>query len=636
MARFKSMGRAPVFKRLERWTIVYILVLVLVSVYFLLWNPVAFKRLEPHRPTCHPKDVCYNFTCPRYICVPTNVMGGLGHRLSNVMQTYLLSLDLNIPILAPALDTPGPLHGAYKGANDLFFVPAPMPCPGSAHSWGIPFGWRTQHLALHTENKMGVDWKGFPTPGFASELISKTQDCHTIYTVSEFWPYTMERVRLQLKQVYRPYSFTGMELRSALRFRRTHFTIAIHARIGDISPTPVTYFVATLKSVLARLDPDGTLPVDVWVFSESPYLLEAPLLAAGFKGLSFHFDTAGLSALSTLVHFLESDVVLGSDSSLSWFAAYLSGDRPLFLTAPNSRESPDFQNFMKGNIRVDTSSKFDDSGRLNFAAKQWHATRPSSLRHCNNTVWWVAPPSGAHLQRLQYIETYQAKLFSLNGKVFGHRAFDIAPAPYLASDSLIRIGTAKNGQWVIASGLLGLDCTILSLKSKVDFSFEEHAAVITGCHVHTMYCGTSGTLGPAHSEANKGRVHFKHSCIDFSEETRCMVINPASSHLRDLRGVQLLNIDLEGYEGRVVDDLLRSFLTDPTFSLYLPPQLVLSVRHTDLPDIDPGIQMPLGALGAIFLHLAELGYTLGYREDSIQCPFCSSFTYIRTACLGDT
>jgi len=561
-------------------------------------------------------------------------MGGLGHRLSNVMQTYLLSLDLNIPILAPALDTPGPLHGAYKGANDLFHVPAPMTCPGSAHSWGIPFGWRTEHLALHTEkvNEKRVDWKGFPTPGFASELIPKTQNCHVIYTVSEFWPYTMERVRPQLKLMYRPYSYTGMELRSTLRFRRTHFTIAIHARIGDISPTPVSYFVATLKSVMNKLDPDGTLPVDVWVFSESPYLLEAPLLGAGLKGLSFHFDTADLSALSTLVHFLESDVVLGSDSSLSWFAAYLSGDRTLFFTAPNSRESPDFQNFMKGNIRVDAKSEFDDSGRLSFAAKQWRATRPSALRHCNNTVWRVAPPPGAQHQHLQYIETYKAKLFSLDGDIFGHHAFDIAPTPYLASNSLTRFGVSENGQWVLASDLLGGECTILSLKSKADFSFEEHAAALTGCHVHTMYCGTSGTLGPAHSEADKGRVHFKHSCIDSSEETRRPVTNPASSLLYDLRSVQLLNIDLEGFEGRVVDDLLRSFLTDPTFFRYLPPQLVLSVRHTDLPDIDPGIQMPMGALGAIFLHLAELGYTLGYREDSTQCPFCSSFTYIRMAC----
>ncbi len=344
-----------------------------------------------------------------------------------MMQSFLVALDLGLPSLQPDLEMEGS-HGAYAGANDLFQVAAPFTCPASA-SAALPSGWSAKHIGLAGNTESGT-WKGFPTLGFANELTPHVSACNTIYLVTEFWPYSMERARQSLLTAFQRHSLTGMRLRAQLRYNASAFNIAIHARLGDIHPTPIDLQVAILRTVLHRLDPQGTLPVEVWIFSEAPEELAAPLQAAQLPRTSFHFDTANMPALLTFMHLLESDVTIGSDSSFSWFAAYLARARPLFLTAPNARESPDFENFMAGNVRVSSQAVFDDHFRLVAVAAQWKASRPENLLPCTNGLFWAAlEPSSRELaraQRLDYI-AYYAQTLRERQQSAGHHAFDIAP-----------------------------------------------------------------------------------------------------------------------------------------------------------------------------------------------------------------
>lgn len=121
-------------------------------------------------------EAALNRDCPRYVCVPASRLGGLGHRLSNLMQTFLLAQDLGVPFLAPDLDIEGGLHGAYEGANDLFGAPASLPlCPHNASV--KPLGdWRVQSIGL-ASNLNTDTWRAHPEPGFAAELLPQMSEC---------------------------------------------------------------------------------------------------------------------------------------------------------------------------------------------------------------------------------------------------------------------------------------------------------------------------------------------------------------------------------------------------------------------------------------------------------------------------
>lgn len=558
------------------------------------------------------------------------------------MQSFLISQDLGIPTLAPYLDSQGALHGAYTGANDLFHIPGPFYCPGNA-PLPLPAGWRTQNIGLSSNTINGV-WKDFPAQGFASELLPSVKECNTVYLVTEFWPYSMERARPLLLSSFQRHSLTGMRLRAQLRYDPSVFNVAIHARLGDIRPTPIAYQVATLLAALKRLDPQKSLPIEVWVFSESPHEFVEPLRAAQFDR-SVHFDTGNMSALLTLMHLLESNVVIGSDSSFSWFAAYLSqGERPLFLTAPNTREDPSFQNYMTGNVRVSPTSVFEDRGRLAAAAAQWQASRPAALRQCTSNMFWMSLAENsravAQIQRLDYIVGYFHKLERLR-LAQGHRAFDISPAqPLECAHQLVRYGgrleglmagSGDGGKWLcgVEQTLNQDGCSIFSLGSNGDFSFEELMVNVTRCHVYSFDC----TVGAPADIGSSGRIHFQQVCIDGvnSLDGRMKTLSTVATEL-GLRSIQLLKMDIEGFEHKVLDGFLENFRTNPAFTLFLPGQISLEVHHTDLPWLPQSAQIPMQTLGSAFLALAELGYSLVSREDNPSCPHCSEFTYIRTAC----
>lgn len=333
--------------------------------------------------------------CPRFVCVNAHVDGGLGHRMTNLLQGALLSVALGVPLAAPRLEVGvGARHGEYPGADDLFRpVNYAIRCP--RNSAEAPPGWAVAVLGVSQDIV-----KALPVATLA--LRNATAACGTIHVIHEFWPASYAAAVPHLRAMYHPNSATGLALLAALHFDSARFNIAVHVRIGDLVPTPLDYFPDVVGRVLGELDPllrqpQDSLPVDVWIFAEDegPWGLFDPVVQkstssvspdaktgtlangarasfrlAGTADVRLRPFTANMSALATLMHLIESDVFIGSDSSFSYIASFLA-TRPVVLTAPNlGREAATFQNFIPGNIRVSAERVFE-SGHVLAAAKRW-------------------------------------------------------------------------------------------------------------------------------------------------------------------------------------------------------------------------------------------------------------------------
>lgn len=340
--------------------------------------------------------------CPRFVCVNTHIDGGLGHRVTNLLQGALLSLALGIPLAAPRLEVGiGARHGDYPGADDLFRPDesssgSAMRCPRSEAD--VPPGWTYVWLGGISRDIVEA------LPAVPPALLPVTAKCGAVYVAYEFWPNSYAAAVPQLRAMYRPSSTTGAALLANLRYDATRFNIAVHVRVGDFIPTPLDYFPDVLGRVLAELDPllrrpRDPLPVDVWIFAEEEYpwaLFEsviqhvasggaartnvnasanddgavALLRSAGTADVRLRAYAANMSALATLVHLIESDTFIGADSSLSYIASFL-GTRPAVLTAPNlGREVATFENFIPGNVRVSAKRVFEP-GHVIARAQRW-------------------------------------------------------------------------------------------------------------------------------------------------------------------------------------------------------------------------------------------------------------------------
>lgn len=560
--------------------------------------------------------------CPRYVCVPTNQLGGLGHRLSNLMQTFLISKELGLPILAPELEPEGRLHGAYAGANDLFSINFPLKCPLSEEM--APFGWTVKRIGLP------FLWKDFPYPGFASQLVNEIKSCNTIYLMTEFWPHSMESVRPLLRKTFQPHSLTGMKIFSNLLWNTSTFNIAIHSRLGDIRPTPIECQVETLKRVLKLADPQNTLPIHVWIFSESPNELILPLQAIRRPLLTLHTDT-NIPALNSFVHLLESDVFIGSDSSFSWFASYLSDELPLVLSAPNlGRESPEFENFMSGNIRVDSFFKFNDSGRLVSAGKLWRESRFNSLSTCQRnpfSYFYNLNPltefERLNSNRLSYIHDFQ-KLSNVRDS---NDLFGIAP-----TSAIVSCNDSKCNSFPFITPRR--PCTVFILGN--DF-IAKNVSNLNDCALYHFDCSFLPSVSPDFSFNRffQGTFYKRlHTCIDDwnSDDGKVKTLINAMKEL-NVSKLDMLFINQGGIEHKIVRSMKKSLKTIPEISRNLPYLVFVNMFHTSLSWLPPAQQIPVEYLGDTFLSLAEMGYfVVSNHVLTTDCPYTRAFLLSRVAC----
>lgn len=107
-----------------------------------------------------------------------------------------------------------------------------------------------------------------------------------------------------------------------LLYEPEHFIIALHIRVGDISPTPPSFFLRVLSAVVPRLV-EQQVPYRIHVFAENKGADDFPDLLQAYRGrIAFHAD---LSPFDSFYHLTQPHVLVMSASGFSQFSA-LAGE----------------------------------------------------------------------------------------------------------------------------------------------------------------------------------------------------------------------------------------------------------------------------------------------------------------------
>jgi len=181
---------------------------------------------------------------------------------------------------------------------------------------------------------------------------------------------------------------------------------------------------------------------------------------------------------------------------------------------------------------------------------------------------------------------------------------------------------------------MGTKCVIYSVGSNNDFTFESSIANATRCEIHTFDCN----VDPRVPSELKHRVKFHQWCFgDRNVETAGLDGRPPvkfrtfSETLRTLghTHVDVLKIDIEGYEWDVFDAMLRD-------SSKLPFQILVELHLTAFWNSAnlwwAGRSMTAGEVALWARRFYDLGYRVAKRHDSPRWPQSSDMTLVRFRC----
>jgi hypothetical protein len=197
-----------------------------------------------------------------------------------------------------------------------------------------------------------------------------------------------------------------------------------------------------------------------------------------------------------------------------------------------------------------------------------------------------------------------------------------------------RYGTADGGKWISGLANLRAPCVVYSLGSDGDLSFEEAVTRASPCEVHTLDCTLTSEKTP---RILPERVHFHALCLgdDDAPGARFRSLRSIMAQLGHSQ-IDLLKVDIEGFEYRVVEALFRNFMVLGD-DMQLPHQLLLEQHAVTYlsPDVlkwggGPGLTS--GDMAILWLNLIEMGYVLVHREDQAPCPTCTELVAVRAFC----
>ena len=211
---------------------------------------------------------------------------------------------------------------------------------------------------------------------------------------------------------------------------------------------------------------------------------------------------------------------------------------------------------------------------------------------------------------LQNVLTNMAKNASLN--------FDFVK-PYASCPMHLpieRIGASGDGgKWICGSSKLKAPCTVVSLGSAMDFSFEEAIILKTECVVHTFDCTVSGK--------SIDDRHFFHS-LCLGKKGKSYVDFRKLLEITKSKKIDILKMDIEGHEYDIFADWNDVNL--------IPKQVAVELHHYVPATINNKtvlnwVHEPSHAfISIVFMHLASLGYIPVHSEPNSVC--CSEYTFI--------
>jgi hypothetical protein len=247
----------------------------------------------------------------------------------------------------------------------------------------------------------------------------------------------------------------------------------------------------------------------------------------------------------------------------------------------------------------------------------------------------------------------------------GWGRFDASP-PLEACAGLARYPqdnrVLDGAKWLCGLRSLAPGCVIYSLGSNAQFEFEYLMVEHTPCQVHTFDCTVDASAPSFPREElaarGKGRVVFHPLCVsDGSADSQGGSSQGAYRTLRQLTHslnhttVNLLKMDIEGYEYRVLEGMLADSMAEGKegSSLdYLPLQISFEL-HTRSVFLQaaglndpPGPSPPkgwynygglsAGDMQVFWTALTDLGYVLAAREDNPGFKGGAEFAAVRAFC----
>jgi hypothetical protein len=181
-------------------------------------------------------------------------------------------------------------------------------------------------------------------------------------------------------------------------------------------------------------------------------------------------------------------------------------------------------------------------------------TAAPPLLPCSANQFWPglsdAARQVAEVVRTSFLSQYDAIIEDfVSARAW--RRFNIAP-PSIPCEPLDRYGgradegwRGDGGKWLCGLERLEAPCTIFSLGSHGDFSFEELMVTRTPCVVHTFDC----TVNAPSRVGTSGRIHFHKVCVGAEDrDTEIGSYRRLETIMKDvgLDSIQLLKVSRNG------------------------------------------------------------------------------------------
>ena len=211
-----------------------------------------------------------------------------------------------------------------------------------------------------------------------------------------------------------------------------------------------------------------------------------------------------------------------------------------------------------------------------------------------------------------------------------HKPYDSLPNVVQCDDEVY---TDADSKVICGISRLQAPCVIYSLGSDGNFAFEEAVSKKTLCEIHTFDCTVSKDRLPAILPA---RVTYHSICLGSDEEVTSQY-RSLGSLMREFghKRVDLLKMDIEGFEYRVVEAMYGSFLKEGGKNL--PLQIAFEQHFLTSGSSQPAWSnqnpgLSAGDMAVIWVDLADMGYVLTGRKDNPDCPYCTELSAMRVFC----
>jgi hypothetical protein len=225
-------------------------------------------------------------------------------------------------------------------------------------------------------------------------------------------------------------------------------------------------------------------------------------------------------------------------------------------------------------------------------------------------------------------KTWNSHIPDKSSGLVTHKPFDSLPDIVQCDDEVY---TDMDNKVICGLSRLQAPCVIYSLGSDGNFAFEEAVSKNTPCVIHTFDCTVSKDRLPAILPA---RVTYHSICLGSDEEVTSQY-RSLGSLMREFghKRVDLLKMDIEGFEYRVVEAMYGSFLKEGGKNLPLQiafEQHFFTGSGPAWSNQVPGLSS--GDMAVIWVDLTDMGYVLAGRMDNKRCPHCAELSAMRVFC----